>query len=234
VECLRQFSAVPQFFSDRDPASRAFAFSEEDAAIWSSKGTDEIGKTLFLSLRSSGMAYDLVVTWVDRTHATVSRRGDYNVLYGRMSALEATSVTGIWRCLCTAMNAFHGWLDTPESYNQRAHRLLPNGRVQKTIGSYYSFLPGFFAHNYFGPPYVARPEFAQLAGLAVPENGRLNSGFFVDSPTGPTVGRPRDPYTAQERKIIEAIGPQWFHLPEDTGAPKTALSKAELASFPCD
>ncbi len=205
---------LPQRFDDRDPPRRPFAGDVSDVRFWMSKGEQEWDRWLFLRHKSKDHSLQGVVNWVDRSREPMKSRGDYSSLYMTIKTKAPTQIVEFWRSACIALQPFHGFLDTLDRYYRRAHEVEDDGQINKLTGWYTQRLPGFFAHNYFGTVYLRRWGDAARkipASFTTPDA----TGLFVTAPSGfDFVGRMNEVYTPDDLAVIQALGPEWFHLPD--------------------
>jgi hypothetical protein len=131
------------------------------------------------------------------------------------AAEDAKAIVALWENLCRSLDPFHAFLDTDRNYHRRAHEVAADGRITgKNTGWYLRYLPGFFAYNYYGTAYLRRWDEAvkRLPATLMAPNA---NGLFVSAPSGLDLeGRMSEVYSPDDFTIIQTLGPEWFHLPD--------------------
>jgi hypothetical protein len=211
--CLEEAGFRPERYDDRDPPRRRFTGTEQDVPFWFAK-RGRAGRWLQFQRQTHPHPYGMTVHWVDRNIEFYRTRGDYHNLYMWPAAEDAKAAVALWESLCRSLHPFHAFLDTDRNYNRRAHEVAPDGRItNKNTGWYLQRIPGLFAYNYFGTVYLRRWGAAVRnlpATLTTPDA----NGLFVAAPSGLDLeARMSEVYSPDDLAIIQALGPEWFHLP---------------------
>lgn len=205
----------PQRYDGRDPPRRNYTGDAHDVQFWTAKGEQEWGRWLFCRRKANDHDYHAVIHWIDRTKEPMKSRGDYHSMYLTVKTTNPLRVMDFWRSACVELHSFHGFLDTGEQCNGRAHEVGDDGQIiRKLTGWYLQRLPGFFAYNYFGSVYLRRWGEELLGRLPAGCIDRVTNGMFIVAPSGLGVkGQSVEVYPPDDLAIIQTLGPEWFHLP---------------------
>lgn len=214
-DCLARTGLTPDRFDEVEPVRRVFKGNKEDWKFWMALGERKSTRWLFIKRTKRPNPYLIVINWVDFENQLINSRGDYHSLYGSFITTDVPLIVNCWRSLCADLNPFHALADEYQRYNHRAHLILPDGTVQRTVGGYLQQLPGFFAHNYFSGAYKdllnhdqANRTFREFCQL------EKNGGVFIDSPAGMFhIEDTEHVYTKEEYLLIRILGEEYFHLP---------------------
>lgn len=205
---------VPQKFDDREPPRRVYSGGNDDIRFWMAKKEEEWGRWLHIRHKSNPHRYHGVLQWMDLSREPMASRGDYHSFFMTATTINPERFVTFWRTVCVKLHPFHAFLDTKVNYNRRAHDVAVSGQVSKNTGWYLERLPGFFSHNYFGTVYLRRWREAVEhlpASIITPDA----NGLFVSAPSGLDLeGRMSDVYSPDDNAIIQTLGPEWFHLPD--------------------
>lgn len=214
--CLEESGFRPERYDDRDPPRRRFTGNEQDVQFWFAK-RQGAGRWLHFQRQAHPHPYGMTVHWVDRNIEFYRTRGDFHELCMWPAAEDAKAVVALWESLCRNLHPFHAFLDTDRNYNRRAHEIAPDGRItNKNTGWYLHYLPGLFAYNYFGTVYLRRWG-ASVQNLSAALTAPDVNGLFVAAPSGLDLeGRMSEVYSPGDLAIIQTLGTEWFHLPDQT------------------
>jgi hypothetical protein len=223
---------LPQKFDDQDPPRRPYSGGAEDVHFWLAKGEQEWGRWLHFRHKSKDHVFEAVLDWVDSKSEPMKSRGDYHSMFMVVKTKRPERMVAFWQAACRSLHPFHAFLDTKANYNRRAHTVSVDGQVSKSSGWYTQRLPGFFAHNYFGSVYLRLWGDAARrlpASIFTPDA----NGLFVSAPSGLDLeGRTSEVYTADDLAVIQALGPEWFHLPDQPDQDHAPALEEFLAATP--
>lgn len=211
---LDALSLNPEKLDDRNPPRRKLRGDESDIKFWLEIQPADWSRWLFLRKKEGETRFSIVLQMKRYEMESMKRRGDYSFAYGEIETANSDDAQSVWRTLCASLEPFHAHMDRTETVTIRERIWHSDGRTDKPRATYFRFLPGLFAFNYYGPVYAEFWE-NRLADERLPQYERdARRGFYLTLPPAPAVDLdPACPYTDAEQEIIRILGEECFHIP---------------------